>query len=129
MVCMSHESPFNRISFVLCQSPRLFAPLIPWSWRDPRLVKIRSWSFSPPYRRTGGSETVAKEREAEGMVRRRDVEDRDDARRVAVVGRNMVVYWLCSDDEERVSYPRTIKVAKWSIGERGSREIMNGTAF
>lgn len=62
MVWMIQLSPLRRISLVLCQSPRLLAPLRPWSWRQYKLVKIRSWSLSPPYRLTGGSATVASDR-------------------------------------------------------------------
>jgi len=40
-------------------------------------VKILSWSFKPPYRLTGGSETVAKDREGRAS---RDEEAREGVR-------------------------------------------------
>src|SRR5258708_268475 len=39
---------------------RTLAPFIPSSCREYAFVKIRSWSFNPPYLRTGVSRTVAK---------------------------------------------------------------------
>jgi hypothetical protein len=71
IVWMIQLSPFCKISLVLCQSPLDLAPFNPWSCLRKRLVKIRSWSLRPPYRRTGGSATVASDRADKGRARRR----------------------------------------------------------
>jgi hypothetical protein len=54
--------------FIFYYGAHTLAPLRPWSCLQYAFVNMRSWSRSPPYRRTGGSDRVASVRARFGFV-------------------------------------------------------------
>ena len=80
------------VKLVERRNERTLAPLIPWSCLQYRFVKMRSWSLSPPYRRTGASATVAN-------VRRTENEE-DELRAANLLARSEddVSEGMCVDD-------------------------------